>query len=51
MHLVMVDLYAERDDKVATLRELRDFAKADPRSPYLPQVNKRIEELTKQQKD
>lgn len=48
MHLVMVDLYTERNDKAAALRELRDFAMADPKSAFLPQVNERIEELTKQ---
>jgi thioredoxin-like negative regulator of GroEL len=48
-HLLMVDIYSAQQDSAGALRELEEFAKADPQSPYMPAVRKRIEALKKSQ--
>lgn len=48
-HLLMVDLYLAERDRDNAIRELEDFAKADPESPYLPAVRKKLEDLKKAQ--
>jgi Tfp pilus assembly protein PilF len=47
MHLLMVDLYRQANDKQAALRELEEFMKADPKSPYMQQVKQAMEDLKK----
>ena len=47
VHLLMVDLYSAAHDRTGALRELEEYAKADPNSPYMPAVKKRINDLKK----
>ena len=47
VHLLMVDLYSAVHDRTGALRELEEYAKADPKSPYMSAVKKRIDDLKK----
>jgi hypothetical protein len=47
VHLLMVDLYSAVHDRAGALRELEEYAKADPNSPYMTAVKKRIDDLKK----
>jgi cytochrome c-type biogenesis protein CcmH/NrfG len=47
VHLLMVDLYSAVHDRAGALRELEEYAKADPKSPYMAAVRKRIDDLKK----
>jgi len=47
VHLLMVDLYGAIHDRDNSLRELEEFAKADPQSPYIAAVKRRIDNLKK----
>jgi tetratricopeptide (TPR) repeat protein len=49
-HLLMVDVYLAKQDPGNALRELEEFAKADPQSPYMPAVRKKMEMLKKEQR-
>jgi tetratricopeptide (TPR) repeat protein len=44
-HLLLVDIYLRRRDRPRALRELKEFAKADPQSPFMPRVREMIERL------
>jgi outer membrane protein assembly factor BamD (BamD/ComL family) len=46
----MVDVYLAKQDPGNALRELEEFAKADPQSPYMPAVRKKMEMLKKEQR-
>jgi len=45
--LLLVDLYMKNNDRQAALKELQEFAKADPQSPYMPRVRQLISDLHK----
>jgi len=47
VHLLMVDLYSAVHDRAGALRELEEYAKADPNSRYMTAVKKRIDDLKK----
>jgi tetratricopeptide (TPR) repeat protein len=47
VHLLMVDLYGAVHDRDNALRELEEFGKADPQSPYMAAVKRRIDTLKK----
>lgn len=47
VHLLMVDLYGAVHDPDNSLRELEEFSKADPQSPYMAAVKRRIDTLKK----
>ena len=49
VHLLMFDLYNARRDKDAAVRELDEFIKADPESPYIGAVKRKMEALKNQQ--
>ena len=44
-HLLLVDIHLRRRDRPRALRELKEFAKADPQSPFMPRVREMIERL------
>ena len=47
VRLLMVDLYGAVHDLTTALRELEEFSKADPQSPYMAAVKRRIDTLKK----
>ena len=47
-HLLLVDIYMKLDQKKEALAELEAFEKADPTSPLIPRVKKKIEQLRSQ---
>lgn len=44
-HLLLVDIYMKRNEREHALRELREFMKADPQSPFIPRVRQMIDRL------
>ncbi len=50
-HLLLVDLYMRAKDPQAALRELEEFAKADPQSPFMPRVQQAINQLRTQKQN
>jgi tetratricopeptide (TPR) repeat protein len=48
-HLLMVDIYSATHDTAGALRELEEFAIADPQSPYMAVVRKKMDALKRAQ--
>ncbi len=46
-HLLLVDIYLRKPDERSALKELEEFAKADPQSPFMPRVQRMIDKLRK----
>ncbi len=44
-HLLLYDIHMRRNDPASALRELEEFAKTDPQSPFMPRVRERINQL------
>jgi tetratricopeptide (TPR) repeat protein len=44
-HLLLADIYLLKGDEKNALKELNDFAKADPNSPFIPRVKQQIDRL------
>lgn len=51
VHLLLVDIYLKKGEKQKALAELEDFAKADPKSPFMPRVREMIKSLRKEKPD
>jgi tetratricopeptide (TPR) repeat protein len=49
VHLLMSDLYSNTGQPSKAIAELQEFEKLDPSSPYIPRVQRVIEELRKRE--
>lgn len=47
-HLLLADIYLRQRNQQSALHELEEFVQADPHSPFMPQVQQKIDQLRNQ---
>ncbi len=50
-HLLMADLYSNTGDTETAVREIEDFVRLDPESPYIPRARQALDELRHKRQD